>query len=334
MTSPVEQRRVGLGGRTTALVCAGLLVIFSICSLSAVLTKNATVDEPTHVMSGWLELRRGDFRIGMLNPSLWKIWASLANVFSTPAMTCNSPVWNDLSWDPRDEVVWTSRTLYNTPGNDGDGFVNRARCMMLLAGIGLGVLIAAWSYKLAGPVAAVVATFLFCFDPNFIAHSPLMKSDVALALVMTGLVWLIWTFGRHGSLWKAVSIGLLCGVGLNVKFSAVLFGPMLTVMLAARAVSKHPWAFGRQIIVGRPKRFCIAVGTGVIAAVICFVVTWACYGFRFLPSRVAGGADQHAGDFRLFRPSGNHRGNRPPPQRRRHRPPRTEPAASIRGMGQ
>jgi hypothetical protein len=270
-------------GRFTTAACSVLLCTFAAASFSAVLTKNATIDEPAHALAGWLDLRRGDFRFETVNPSLWKMYAAIGNVGSNPKMTFDGPVWRDVGWDPQAEVVWACRTLYQTPGNDADAFINRSRGMMLLLAVIAGAVLAAWTHRIGGPVAAVVATALFCVDPTVLAHAPLVKSDIAFALVLFGLAWATWSLGQKVTIGRVLLVGLLCGVELNVKFSGVIVGPILALMLAVRAVMPKPWdgsRFGRTVV----GRLGIAALVGGIAIAMCVGVTWAAYGLRFGPA--------------------------------------------------
>jgi hypothetical protein len=284
MTSTAAKIGISRPSWWPILICVLLLTIFAVTSFTAVLTKNATIDEPTHALSGWLELRTGDFRLELVNPPLWKCWAAIGNLFSTPQIKHDSPVWKDLTWEPVDELAWTARTLYDTPGYDGDAFVNRSRAMMLVLGVALGAVIAGWSYRLSGPVAAIVATACFSLDPNFIANSPLVKSDVALALVIAGLAWCIWSLGRCATLGKTVFLGVLCGAAVGCKFSGVIVGPIVAVLLLFRALHGSNWPVGRWSANSRASRLGVSLLIGFTAAAICIVFMWGMYAFRFGPS--------------------------------------------------
>jgi hypothetical protein len=263
------------------LICAFLLSAFVVLSHSAVLTKNATIDEPDQAMSAWLELHQDDFRIQASPPVLWQAWAGLGNLFTNLKLTYNSPIWKNKFWNPEAEILWSTQMLYSTPGNDGDAFVNRDRDMMLLAGLALGALISWWSYQLAGPTAAVVATILFCFDPNFLAHAPLVKGDVAFALVLLSLAFATWRLGQRATPFRVIVVGLLCGTLTDIKFTGFIVGPLLALMMFIRAMLPQPWALGRRILQTRAQRLSAGLLIGIFAVICCFTVTWASYGFRY-----------------------------------------------------
>ena len=276
--------------RRTVLVCGLILAALAALAYSAASTKNATIDEPAHLVSGTLALRDGDYGSDVTNPPLWKMWAAVGDVGLPVRPADGRPPPAESAATPAAEVAWESRTLFDTPGNDGDRLVGRGRVAMLVVAVALGAAVAAWAYQLAGGVAAVVAVALFAFDPTLLAHAPLVKGDVAFALAYLGLGWLAWHAGRRMTVARAVGLGLVCGAAVNVKFSGVLTGPVLVALPALRAVGRTPWpAFGR-VAESRAGRVGVAAVTAIIAAVVAVTFTWGCYRFRYAPSSAAGGA--------------------------------------------
>ncbi len=87
--------------------------------------------------------------------------------------------------DTPSQWLYVVETLFRTEGNNGDAFIMRSRVMMLIVAVALGAMIACWSWQLAGPFAAVVATAFYCLDPNILAPTrwPLVKNDISLSLV-------------------------------------------------------------------------------------------------------------------------------------------------------
>jgi hypothetical protein len=156
--------------------------------------------------------------------------------------------------------------------------------MMLLVGVALGAAAAAWSWQLAGAGAAIITCFLFAFDPNFLAHARLVKNDVSLSLVMLGLAWTAWSVGKSARWWNILVMALLCGAAVTVKFSGLLLGPMLALMLVVRAVVNEPWRVLGRVLRSRASRLAAAAVFCLFAAVVSYVAIWACYGFRFDPT--------------------------------------------------
>jgi 4-amino-4-deoxy-L-arabinose transferase-like glycosyltransferase len=62
---------------------------------------------------------------------------------------------------------------------------------MLLLGVLLGALICRWAKDLGGRKAGLLALALYAFDPNCIAHSALITTDVAAVLFIVATLYLV-----------------------------------------------------------------------------------------------------------------------------------------------
>src|SRR5690242_21063279 len=164
-----------------AVLCA-LLLAFATVAWLAVRGKSATFDEPNDSIEGWIALRYGDYRISPADPPLVYYWAALPQPKTALKADFNSAAWHNATRDIASEHQFSVDTLYHTPGNDADAFIARSRAMMLALAILCGAIMAWWGWKMGGSIVAITATALFCFDPNFLAHSPLVKNDVSIAL--------------------------------------------------------------------------------------------------------------------------------------------------------
>ncbi len=266
--------------------CAAAILLFMIASYGAALTKSATYDEPLHAVAGFVHRTMGDFRMNSEDPALFGYWGSLPHSRSSLKIVTGDVYWNRMVEDVagnETDFVW--KTLYDTPGNDGDGFVQRSRFMFVLVGGALGAVIACWSWQLGGAWAAVIATLLFAMDPNFLAHAPLVKNDVMLSLLTVALAMGLWRFGRRGTWWSLAAVAVTVAAALNVKFSAVLFGPIMLLALLIRALLPQEWhVVGRPLAV-RWKRLLVAPAVCLVVALVSYVAIWGCYRFRFTPTQ-------------------------------------------------
>jgi hypothetical protein len=284
---PAKPRRPG--ALATALICTLLLAAFAVLSHFAVISKSPVYDEPLHAFSAWVQVHHADFRINPEDPPLWKYFAAIPN----GASALHFPHLEKFIQKQISVVVWEwptmTRVLYQTPGNveASDAFINRSRDMMLVVGVLLGAVIALWSWQLGGMIAAVVATTLFAFDPNFLGHASLVKNDVAMTLAMLALVFAAWFLGRRITLARLLAVGLLCAVAVTVKFSGLLAGPILALLLLVRAILPIPWPMFRTTLNRASTRLAAAIGACILAAAISYVGIWACYQFRFRPAPAA-----------------------------------------------
>lgn len=264
-------------GRLTSFACAMLLALFAILAWRGIVTQSPTVDEPLHAVSAYRAVFDHDFLMNTEDPPLWKYWMMLPHrrgELDAAADTSEiDPVLGGF--------LISTPQLFQSQKIDGAEFVNRSRYMMLVIGILLGAAIMRWSYELAGPAAAMVAATLFCLDPGFLGHSPLLKNDVAVSLVFCCIAWTTWRIGRNATVWNLVALVLLAGCAATVKFSGLLAGPMVLCMLGLRALMPQSWRIVRLELRSRRSRISGALLITLVCMLFAWFFIWASYGFRF-----------------------------------------------------
>ena len=144
------------------------------------------MDEPGHFVAAWMETHLHDFRNNPEDPPLWKYWAVLGTHGDDLPLLRNNKIWGMMFNTTFAAGYYPRYTLYRSHA-DVDGLLKAARARMSLLGVFLAMLICWWAWRLSGVVAAVAATMAFCLDPNFLAHSPIVKNDVPMTLGFTAL---------------------------------------------------------------------------------------------------------------------------------------------------
>jgi hypothetical protein len=261
-----------------------MLVLFVTTAWFAVRDRCATYDEPNDSIQAWTMTRLDDYRISPWDPPLPYYWAGLIQTRDSLHADFNSPEWRQAAHDVGDELTFSANTLYRTPGNDADAFLNRSRVMMLALGALTAIIMAAWGWRIGGGACAAAAMVLFCLDPNLIAHSPLVKNDVAMALAAVALFAAVWAVGRRASALRIIALGLMCGATLCTKFTGPVFGPMVAVALICRALLPEAWVVLGRPIASRGRKLVATVGIGVVCLLLSYGFIWGCYRFRFNPS--------------------------------------------------
>jgi hypothetical protein len=102
----------------------------------------------------------------------------------------------------------------------------------LLIGAFLVVLIGWWAYRLWGKGAAIAAVAMACFEPNLVAHSALVTTDVGASLFIFLTVYLLWEYVNLRTGWCLLGVGISLGVALACKFSTTLLIPTVALILA------------------------------------------------------------------------------------------------------
>jgi hypothetical protein len=267
----------------SAAACALFLAVYALTAWNASLGKCATYDEPLHLVSAWTENNLDDYRINTEDPPLWKHYAILGLSRDRLILDTASSNWQNSLTNSAARDAFVSDTLFHTPANNPDSLLRDVRLHMVFLGVALGVVIAWWSWRLAGPIAAVVATAAYSLDPNFLAHASLLKNDVPITLIFTALMGTIWLAGERATALRCIGIALLLGIAIVTKFSGLLAIPIIALALLARAFGSAPWPVLRWTAKTRLHRFCAAAGIGAFSLLVAWLVTWACYDFRFSP---------------------------------------------------
>jgi hypothetical protein len=268
----------------TLALCAALLLLFAGLSYSAVLTKNATYDEPLHAVSGYAIRTFGDYRIDPEDPALFTRLSALPH--GSNALKFDKDDANFKSIFKVHDAQWFSavKTLYDTPGNDADAYINRSRFVFMLIGLATGALVCWWAWKLAGRIGAFAATACYGLDPNFLGHASLVKNDVPLALVTVGLMFAIWRAGRRATWWNLAGVAVALAAAMNLKFSGPIFVMITFVALVARALMPGSWKVISWELKTRFTRLIMPFATCLVAGIVAYIAIWACYGFRFAPT--------------------------------------------------
>jgi hypothetical protein len=168
--------------------------------------------------------------------------------------------------------------------NDADSLVFWGRMPVLLLGISLAVLVFLWSREMFGLAGGVLSLSLFCFDPNFIAHSGLVTTDVGVTLFMFGTVYFLWRLCRRIEVMSVVLFLIFFGLAFVTKFSAALLVPIFWLAVLGRMICPYEWPVGtkgRMTLATFSARLAVLSGLFVAASLSAFIMIWASYGFRY-----------------------------------------------------
>jgi hypothetical protein len=264
--------------------CSLLLVSFASTNWLAWQHTSATYDEPLHLVASRIQTELGDFRCDANNPPLWKYYLSVGTDPRDLPLDTTSPEWSAMLSDTAASQTFAVQTLFSPSDTNADALIRAGRARMLILGILLGALIIWWSWRLAGPVAALVAGALFSFDPNFLAHSSLIKNDVPITLLFTALTYAVWRIGRDAGILNCLAVAVLLAAAITTKFSGLLGIPILAACLVARCLIPADWPVFRWTAKTLRDRSLAAAGILIWSLLFSYIFVWACYGFRFDPA--------------------------------------------------
>ena len=259
---------------------AALLALYWLMAVFAVATKSATFDEDVHLTSGYSWWVQNDFRLDSENGALPGRLAALPLL----ALPLRFPATDNLAWRTQ-QISYFSIRFFNEMGNRLEPVLLRARMAMACLGVALGLSIFLISSRLWGTAGGFLSLTLFVFDPNFLAHGPLVASDVAAALFFTLAAWTYWGMLRQITAPSILAAGVCAGALAISKMSAPMFVFMAAAMLIARMIDPEPLEFFGRQIPGRRNRFSALIATSVLCLGAAVAVIWTAYSFRYSMNR-------------------------------------------------
>lgn len=138
-------------------------------------------------------------------------------------------------WETAYQSEIGPRFLYDGPV-PGDRLLAVARLPNLFLGTCLVALIGWWPYRLWGGRAGLVGLALAAVDPNLVAHSALVTTDLGITLFAFLTVYLLWESVERRCLWLVPAVGLAAGLALVSKFTGVLLAGILAVIIAGHVL--------------------------------------------------------------------------------------------------
>lgn len=262
-----------------------LIALFLVCGFISLTLDSANFDETPHLAAGVSYLEKGDFRLNPEHPPLIKLIAAAPlALMGRGGGEYGTVLWNGVPLAPPAALrSHAAEWEFGFRLLNGDAAARRdpaarlvpARCMVLILGALLALVVYAWARDLFGPPAALLALTLAVTCPTLLAHARLVTTDLPAALGFTATAWLVWRWIVAPAWRRALLAGASLGAALLFKFTCALLAPCV-VLVAAIAVVTGRLKLGRALL-----------GVSLIAA-IAYVGLWAGYGFRFAASRDPG----------------------------------------------
>ena len=217
-------------GRFTPTI--SLLLLFWALSLYAARSTSMTVDEGLHIASGYSILRTGDYRLVEEHPPVVKTWAALPLLFVPDIPDPR----RFPAWEEAPEQLAESRPLLFiaqatiTSYQPIDRLVVPARVMAMLLGLLLGAVVYRWATDLWGERGGRLALFLLVLDPNILAHSAVVGTDVGAAVMSALALFLFARWLRRPTPARLLATGIALGLALGTKTSVLLLVPIVAVL--------------------------------------------------------------------------------------------------------
>ena len=257
-----------------------LLALYYVMALTAAGQKSMTFDEMAHLTGGYTYWAFDDYRLHPENGN----WPQRLGALPAVLSGARFPALNQPAWTTSNLYVIGDQYLYFS-GNDADTLLSRARAVMTLVGVALGALVYAWSRRLVSPEAGWLSLVLFVFSPTFLAHGPLVTSDMTAALFFTAAAGAIWVVMHRVTPPRVLGAAVLVAGCALSKLSGPILAPVALIMLVARVIDGRPLpiAFrGAAVEYGsRARQVVVLLGVLLVFALVAWALVWASYGFRY-----------------------------------------------------
>jgi hypothetical protein len=189
--------------------------------------KSATFDEVAHLPAGYSYLATRTIQINPQHPPLIKELCALPLLFLDVKM----PV--DAETLRRSQVSLTTQWRFGKEfltSQNADRLLFWGRLPAVLLSLGLAILVMIWAGRLWGGGAALLALFLYVFDPTLTAHAQLITTDVGLAFFATLFLFAYRRYLEERSPGRLLLCGVALGLALGSKFSAIILLPIAALL--------------------------------------------------------------------------------------------------------
>lgn len=257
---------VNIWDRRSRYAAVFLLLLMLALGVASMARDSGIVDEVAHIPAGYSYLKFGDFRLNPEHPPLVKDLAALPLLFMQLDFPADHP-----SWTSEPNGQWESgwHFIYHY-GNNADTILFASRLPILMLAIFLGGVIFVFAKKHFGPRVATLAVFLYALEPNLLAHSRFVTTDLGIAAFNFFALVGIWRWLKKPNKANLLLSAVLFALAQLAKFSALMLIPFLLLIVGIWiVVSKEPPWFWQRV-----KTF----GFGILAIfVLGFSLVWLVY---------------------------------------------------------
>ena len=187
---------------------------------------SATMDEPFHALAGCEYALSGTYWANLEHPPLMKLLAGMsAGLAGARAPRLPKPFSFGTAEAPQS-------FLYRN-AIPPERLLAAARAPFPALHVLLVLVATSAAWRAAGPLAGLGAALLLALEPTLVAHAAFLHTDVAAALGFFSTVVAAYATLGHPSWPRWAGVGLLLGLSLAAKFTAIFLGPILLVLTLA-----------------------------------------------------------------------------------------------------
>ena len=200
---------------------SGLIILQMILVAIIVRGESLTFDEGDHIFAGYMMWHSGDYGLNPEHPPLVKLVATL-------------PLVREQLWVPplhqrmfKAEAYRDGRDFLEQNDGPNHHLLFHMRLAAGVFAVGLSVTVFLMGSELFGQAAGLLALLLVVFEPNTLANSDLVTTDIGVACFFLATIYCFYRYARQPSVIPLLLTGLAAGLTLSAKHSGILLAPML-----------------------------------------------------------------------------------------------------------
>lgn len=202
-----------------------LIITMAFLLWGSIHNDSATTDEPIHILSGYLSLKDGDYRLNPEHPFLGKQLIALPLLIIKPNLDRANKyfqVASDFYYDSWRESRQMAQDFLYKMGNNADQILLACRSIPIIFALVFALVLFWTGYSYFGIFVACASVFFYVFDPNIIAHARLANTDLWM-MIFFFISIISFVYYLYLPNWKRLILAGIClGLALAVKFSAVI----------------------------------------------------------------------------------------------------------------
>ena len=106
-----------------------------------------------------------------------------------------------------------------------------ARLVTILFSMGVAYMVSHWAKQLYGSYAGLLALFLYTWDPNIIAHSMLVTTDIFALGMMLFSLYFFWKFLNQPTWKNGILSAFVLGLSQLAKYTCVFLYPLFLLLV-------------------------------------------------------------------------------------------------------
>ena len=230
------------------VILAVLMLLHAGLALHAAWRTSPTIDEFSHVPAGLSYWQTGTFGLYHHNPPLAKLLAALPVLAARPVVDYSGSYAQALAaGEPPGHVAFAEDFMRANAARYFDLYRLARIPIVLLSLLGMWI-VWQWGRDLFGDRGGLLAAALWAFEPNFIAHAGVATTDMAATVLILAAVDAFRRFlaeasrpAASRSLRRAILCGVLLGLALLTKFTALVLLPLFVLFGLVRRPRGKSW---------------------------------------------------------------------------------------------